>query len=84
MAKLDDLNLDDTIETPCTADAEEFLADVEQLIDEDHVQYARDFLTEVMETVRRCGRVTEGQRTAVENVDEGGHKGQQRYRRRNW
>lgn len=82
MAKLDDLNLDDTPnETPCTPDAENFLAHVEGLIDESHVQYARDFLEEVMDSVRACGRVTKGQWTAVQNVDEGGRRGQHRKRR---
>ncbi len=81
MAKLDDLNLDDKPnETPTTPDAEKFLAHVERLIDESHVQYARDFLEEVMESVRTCGRVTDGQWTAVNNVDEGGHRGQRRRR----
>ena len=83
MAKLDDLNLDDKpLETPTTKDAERFLAHVESLIDEDHVQYGRDFLEDVMVSVRTCGRVTDAQWQAVNNIDEGGQRGQRQHRRR--
>jgi len=49
-----------------------FLADLELLIDEDHVQYARDTLESIYETVSDRGFVTDRQRQAVENIDEGG------------
>ena len=86
MANLDDLNLDDEpIETPVSEDAENFLAVVEGLIDEDHVQYARDFLQDVMESVRSSGTVTDGQWKAVNNIDEGGQRGKRsRSRYRKW
>ena len=86
MANLDDLNLDDEpIETPVSEDAEKFLAVVEDLIDENHVQYARDFLEDVMESVRSSGTVTAGQWRAVNNIDEGGQRGRRsRSRYRKW
>lgn len=86
MANLDDLNLDDEpIETPVSDDAEKFLAVVEGLIDEDHVQYARDFLEDVMDSVRASGTVTDGQWKAVNNIDEGGQRGKRsRSRYRKW
>lgn len=84
MAKLDSLNLDDKPnEIPVSEDAENFLVFVEDLIDESHVQYARDYLEDVMESVRTCGRVTEKQWTAVNNIDEGGRRGQ-RSRKKYW
>ena len=83
MANLEDLNLDDEpVETPLSDDAENFLAHVESLIDEEHVQYARDFLEDVMETVRGNGVVTDGQWRAVNNIDEGGQRGKHNRRNR--
>lgn len=85
MANIDDLPIDDTpLETPVTEDAENFLAHVESLVDEEHVQYARDFLVDVMETVRKSGRVTEKQWIAVNNIEEGGQRGSFRRRGRSW
>lgn len=85
MATLDDLNIDDAeLETPISEDAENFLAHVESFIDEGHVQYARDFLEDVMETVRKSGRVTENQWIAVNNIEEGGQRGKHNRRNRRW
>jgi len=73
MASLDDLNLDDTPnETPTSPDAEKFLLHVERLIDQDHVQYAREYLESVMESVRNSGGVSDKQWQAVQNIDDGG------------
>lgn len=67
--------LDDTpLETPTSSDAEKFLTHVERIIDEDHVQYARDFLEDVMESVRTSGGVSDKQWQAVQNIEDGGER----------
>ena len=82
VASLDDLNLDDTPnETPTSPDAEKFLVHVERLIDQDHVQYARDYLESVMESVRNSGGVSDKQWQAVQNIDDGGKRRQGGYGR---
>lgn len=73
MATLEDLD-DTPNETPTSSDAEKFLAHVESIIDEDHVQYARDFLEDVMESVRTSGGVSDKQWQAVQNIDDGGKR----------
>jgi len=84
MSTLDDID-NTPLETPTSPDAEKFLTHVERLIDEDHVQYARDFLEDVSESVRKSGNVSVAQWRAVQNIDEGGQRGS-RYkgRRGNW
>lgn len=74
MATLEDLD-DIPNETPTSPDAEKFLAHVESIIDEDHVQYARDFLEDVMDSVRTSGGVSDKQWQAVQNIDDGGRRG---------
>ncbi len=74
MATLEDLD-DTPNETPTSPDAEKFLSHVERIIDEDHVQYARDFLEDVMESVRTSGGVSDKQWQAVQNIDDGGRRG---------
>ncbi len=73
MARIEDLD-DTPNETPTSSDAEKFLAHVESIIDEDHVQYARDFLEDVMESVRTSGGVSDKQWQAVQNIDDGGRR----------
>lgn len=55
----------------------EYLDDLESLINENHVQYARETLEGIYETIQKNTYVTRGQMRAVENIDEGG----QRHRR---
>ncbi len=74
MGTLEDLD-DTPNETPTSSDAEKFLSHVESIIDEDHVQYARDFLEDVMESVRTSGGVSDKQWQAVQNIDDGGRRG---------
>lgn len=74
MAHLDSLSDDSILDE----DVENFLAYVEGLIDEEHVQYARDTLEGIMETVKKRNHVSDAQWKAVENIDEGGQRGQYR------
>lgn len=83
MAKLEDVSdLDqgpDLSDDDAVRDAQEFLDEVESLIVMDHVQYARETLEGIYETVRERMRVTPAQREAVENIDSGGQRGDRRW-----
>jgi len=79
MGTIDDIDYGDLMEPSAEEkEAEKFLYELEQLIDEEHVQYARDTLEGIMETVRERMFVTPNQRRAVENIDEGGQRHQRR------
>ncbi|MCJ2562839.1 MAG: hypothetical protein LN417_01945 [Candidatus Thermoplasmatota archaeon] len=52
----------------------EYLEDLETLIEEDHVQYARETLEGIYESIRMKMYVTRGQMRAVGNIDDGGQK----------
>jgi len=64
--------------------SEEFLEYLGELIEEDHVQYARETLEGIYETVETRGKVTEAQRQAVVNIDEGGQRGRHGRHRRGY
>lgn len=79
--KLEDLDDDDGPDMEPAAptsdeirEAQEFLQDLEDLVESDRCEYARDTLEGIYETVQRTSRVTPGQRRAVENI-EGGARG---------
>ena len=55
-----------------------FLYELECLVDEEHVQYARDTIEGIMETVKKTNQITDGQRRAIKNIDRGGLRGQRR------
>jgi hypothetical protein len=59
-------------------EAQDFLDEVEALMVQEHVQYARDTLDGIFETVSEKMRVTEAQREAIRNIDEGGQRGGRR------
>ena len=83
MSKLRDLgNLDDgpdLSDDGAVREAQDFLDEVEALMVMEHVQYARETLDGIYETVTERMRVTDAQREAVENIDEGGQRGGGRY-----
>lgn len=62
-------------------DAQDFLDEVEALMVQEHVQYARDTLDGIYETVTERMKVTQAQRDAVQNIDEGGQRGGGRWER---
>ncbi len=79
--KLEDLDptaagpaLDDPDDPRVLARVQEFLEELESLIDAEHVQYARETLEDIYETVRRTMRMSAAQRRAVGNIDEGGRR----------
>jgi len=74
MAHLSDLDDNSLL----NEDAENFLAYAESLLDEDHVQYARETIEGIMETVKKRNFVSEAQWKAIENIDAGGQRGQYR------
>lgn len=79
MGSIDDI--DDTPfkkENPYSKEVDEFLRDLEELIEEEHVQYGRDTLEGIKKWVEENNHVTDGQRQAVENIDQGGLKRQRR------
>ncbi len=51
-----------------------YIDDLETLIEEDHVQYARETLEGIYETITKTMYVTRGQMRAVGNIDNGGQK----------
>jgi hypothetical protein len=77
MVSLDDFSDTPLSNTPAPAlDAEcrQFIAYVEGVAEDDTTSYAADILHLMIETVKRTGRVTDGQRDAVANVIEGARK----------
>jgi hypothetical protein len=56
------------------------LDEVEALMVMEHVAYALDTLRGIFETVTEQMRVTEAQREAVQNIDEGGQRGGGRWK----
>lgn len=75
------MDLNDFSDEPLGADqveADEFLAYLESILDESHVQFARDTLEGIRSSVEKYGRVTENQRRAVENIDNGSQRGEER------
>lgn len=54
-----------------------YLDDLEVLIEEGYVQYARDTLEGIHETITKTMYVTQGQMRAVGNIDEGGQRRRQ-------
>lgn len=63
-------------------DAEDFLEELGELVTRGHVQYARETLQDIYDTVEKTMRVSERQKRAVENIDEGGLRGMRRGMRR--
>lgn len=61
-----DIATDDPLEVKA------YLEDLETLVDENHVQYARDTLEGIYETIEKNMYVTHAQMRAVGNIDEGG------------
>ena len=55
-------------------DVEEFLDDLEEMIEFPHVQYARSTLEGIHETVSKTRRVTDSQKKTIDNIDEGGRR----------
>jgi hypothetical protein len=95
--RIDDLPLNDTpIEiavTPTATGADfrdsevyRFQQEIDDLLARGSYTWAEETLTDISETVGRTGQVTEGQRRAVKNIEEGGQKTRRRYRNwgRNW
>ncbi len=57
----------------------DYLTDLESLIDENHVQYARATLEGIYETIQKNMYVTHAQMRAVGNIDDGGQRHERRY-----
>lgn len=78
MAKLEELDVEDVVikEKPVKLSIEvrSFIHDLEILIEEPYVQYGRDTLEGILETIKKTGRVTEGQMRAIDNIDHGGQR----------
>lgn len=55
-------------------EAAEFLEDLEALIETPSVQYARETLEGIYETVTTTGRVTKRQLRSVNNIEAGGDR----------
>jgi hypothetical protein len=64
----DAADADDLPLNPAVTGAQEFLEEILELLDDEDYQFADTTLTGIYDTVSRTGRVTPGQRRAVDNI----------------
>lgn len=76
---LDDTPISD--QPKLSAEAELFISFLDGLLDSDTVSYAFDTIEGIRMTVKQTGRVTEGQRDAIANIQEGARKRERNARR---
>jgi hypothetical protein len=58
-----------------------FIQDIDDLLNTGQYAWAERTLTDIQTTVERTGRVTEGQRRAIENIEAAVYKPRPRWRR---
>lgn len=75
---------DSTSREDVARDAAEFLSRIEQLESSGEYGWASTTITGIYETVERTGRVTDGQRRAIDNIEASGQRREARPRRRRW
>lgn len=63
-------------------DVQDFLDEIEGMLTDSKYEFARETLEGISETVEETQRVTDRQRTAVENIREGGNRRSSRDRGR--
>lgn len=86
------MNWDDIPDTPLpdprfaerrrAGEVENALEDIQDILNTGKARWASETLEGIYETIQKTGRVSEGQRRAIDNIREQAEK--PRYRRRRW